>query len=269
MAWGDAGDRLKDYQQQDLIILTNVSIKQFQEMYHLKFDNNSRVFKDTKDIDQKIVSNLLKFRNNRNSKPQEFQLKNISAKGSSQAKTVLYCIDSIKQHAEDAIVSKQKKTEKFYYTTFAYFDSISLKRNITWKREEDGEDRRIFLANAKFTDSTGSFWVTLCQGGDTVLGLSPQEAHKLQEQMREDQINQGNGANSEQPELVRQIQSRKGCGFSLRVQAKCREYEGNTTVQYTTFQAYRAPSELDPNCQKLNNTLLNTLRKLRIKAADD
>lgn len=95
-----------------------------------------------------------------------------------QSKTILYTLEEIKRDAEIKIISLNQ--EKVYYNTFAYFDSVSTKRNLTWKRETEPEDRRIYLANAKLSDISGSMWVTVCSGGDTILGMKPSEAHELQ-----------------------------------------------------------------------------------------
>lgn len=71
LAWGDAGSRLKEVQEHDPIILANISIKQYLESFHLKFDNNSRIFKDLTEVDQTITTGLLKFRNHRKSNSSE------------------------------------------------------------------------------------------------------------------------------------------------------------------------------------------------------
>ena len=46
-----------------------------------------------------------------------------------KSKTLLYTLEEIKRDAEIKIISLNQ--EKVYYNTFAYFDSVSTKRNLT------------------------------------------------------------------------------------------------------------------------------------------
>lgn len=179
LAWGDVGDALLDLQEHELVLFSNLSVNKFRSSYHLKFDGFSRIFKDTNQVETTLINSLLKFRNERKNNPDSIKINDISEITLSTSKAVLYMIEEIKRDAEDRILSLRE--DKVVYNTFAYFDTISLKRNVTWKREGEHEDKRIFLANAKFSDQSGVIWVTLCSGGDVVLGMSPSEAHAKQE----------------------------------------------------------------------------------------
>jgi len=151
------------------------------------------------------------------------------------------------------------RAEKIYYNTFAYFDSITTKRNLTWKRDVEEEEKRIFLANAKLSDPSGALWVTLTTGGETVLGMLPSEAYALQENFK----NEGEDESSKRDsEFLQKIASRKGCGFWVKLMAKMNSYNGINSVRYSTINAYESPSQSDPNCQKMNRALLNTYKML-------
>lgn len=149
--------------------------------------------------------------------------------------------------------------ERVYYSTFAYLDAVSLNKNITWQKNE--QEKVIFLATAKITDSTSSAWITVCTGGENMFDMTPDEALALQNEERNRANDQG-GSNTDGP-LRSKIAKRKGKGFWIKLRAQLNSYNGVDSVRYTTMGAYSSPSEVDPNCQKMNRALLNTLKQLK------
>jgi hypothetical protein len=103
IAWGDSGNELMKYSPNEVLLLKNVSIKEWQTSFHLKFDTNSRISKELEGIDQQITNSFLKFRNQHQNDPSKLELNDISSLGEvkSGSKSILYSIQSIQADAEE------------------------------------------------------------------------------------------------------------------------------------------------------------------------
>jgi len=136
---------------------------------------------------------------------------------------------------------------------------LSTAKNITWAKND--EDDIIYLANAKISDYSSSLWITVCAGGDTIFDTSAKEAARLQAADRASANDKGN--NPMESNLKNMLMRRKGCGFWIKLRAQKNTYQGRDGVKFTTIAAYSSLSENDPNGQKMNRALLNTLKQLK------
>ena len=243
----------------DIVLLTNLTLREFNNVKNLSYYQESRVIVSPK-IESKQLNELIKFRNEYSVNPYNSEINDISKQNSNPAKqgqTVLHSLQAINEDAKKKILYGSE--EKVFYNTFAYFDSLSVNKNITWQKSE--QDEFIYLATAKITDNTSSMWVTVCGGGDVIFDVSPKEAHHLQTQDRKNANDEGGvSANSLLKNLVHK---RKGCGFWIKLRAQKNSYQGAESVKFTTIAAYTSPSENDPRGQKMNRALLNTLKMLK------
>ena len=91
--------------------------------------------------------------------------------------------------------------------------------------------------------------------------MSPKEAARLQAEDRAAANDKDTDANDSK--LSNIIFSRKGKGFWIKLRAQKNTYQGRESVKFTTINAYECPSENDPNGQKMNRALLNTLKSMK------
>jgi hypothetical protein len=128
--------------------------------------------------------------------------------------------------------------DKIYYSVFAYLSAVILKRPITWRKND--EEKPIFLAQCKIADHTCSEWVTVTGAGDTIFGLTPEEASRMYEESREAISRE---SDVKDRGLADYLATRKGIGYWMKVRYTKNEYNGNTSLKATVVNAYGAPSE--------------------------
>ena len=93
------------------------------------------------------------------------------------------------------------------------------------------------------------------------MDMRPEHAHALQSEDRNRANEEGSSTLSSG--LRSQFLKRKGKGFWIKLKAQLNSYNGKDSVRFTTVNAYTSPSEVDPNCQKMNRALLNTYKQIK------
>lgn len=173
IAWGDEGKKFMDIKAHQILLLSNVTVKEFQGTKNLSFYSDSRI-----QIDPQVTPSKREALANHIKSAVDGIVTDLSKQTdftSKAGKSVIYSLKSVMEDAEDKILGG--RMDKLYYNTFAYFDSATLNKNLTWQKTE--KDQMIYLASAKISDSSSSMWVTVCSGGDTFFGMKPTEASAL------------------------------------------------------------------------------------------
>jgi DNA polymerase III alpha subunit len=212
VAWGDSGEPLMKVKEKQIILLTNLTLREFNNVKNLSYYTESRVVISPK-VDSKQITDLEKFKNQLTDDQEINDISKNVANATKQGTTVLHTL-AIAKDAERRILYGNE--EKVFYNTYAYLDVLSVTKNITWQKSD--LDEFIFLATAKIADSTHAMWVTMCAGGETILGVSAKEAHKLQQEDR----NQAGGEGTS--DLKKLVNRRKGNGFWVKLRAQKNSY---------------------------------------------
>jgi len=115
--------------EKEIVLLTNLTLREFNSVKNLTFYPESRLVIAPK-VESKKLSDLIKFRNQFNDNTEINDISKSISHLTKQGQTVLHTLQAIDQDSRARILHGSE--EKIIYNTFAYLDSVSLGKNITW-----------------------------------------------------------------------------------------------------------------------------------------
>ena len=251
IGWGDdMWDYLKNFQVYDIVIVSNMTLREFNNTRHFGISYPQSKIILNPAVPKEKSNDMIKFRNDLKSGIITDIKMTTNGKGS---QALLYTLEAIQADAKKRILEGNE--DKIYYSAFAYLSAVILKRPMTWEKNDD--KKLIFLAQCKIADHTCSEWVTVTGAGETIFGLTPEEASRMYDESKEalakDSDVKGRG-------LTDYLATRKGIGYWMKIRYAKNQYNGNNSLKATLVNAYGSPSEQDKNCSKTNRALMNTLK---------